>query len=55
MLDKIFKDEDKFSSTSENFNFKVTIFYDIYKRVGLLSNGFIYDISIMLFSQAQMY
>ena len=53
MLDKICKDEDKFSSTSDNFNFKVTIFYNKYRQVGLPPNAYIYVVFIMLFGQAQ--
>lgn len=55
MLDKIFKDKGKFSGTSQNFNFKITIFYDKYRRVRLLLNSFIYSISIILFGQAWIY
>ncbi len=53
MLDKIYKDEDKFSGTGDNFNFKVTIFYDKCRRVGLPPNAYIYGASIMLSGQAQ--
>lgn len=53
MLDKIYKDEDKFSGTGDNFNFKVTIFYDKCRRVGLLPNAHFYGASIILSGQAQ--
>ena len=55
LLDKIYKDEDKFSSTGDNFNFKVTIFYDKCSRVGLPPNAYIHGASIMLSGQAQTY
>ena len=48
MLDKIYKDEDQFSGIGNNFNFKVTIFYDKCKQVGLLLNTYIYSASIIL-------
>ena len=53
MLDKIYKDKDKFSGMGDNFNFKVTIFYDKYRQVGLLIDAYIYSASIILSGQAQ--
>ena len=53
MLDKIYKDKDKFSGIGDNFTFKVTIFYDKCRRVGLPPNAYIYGVSIMLSGQAQ--
>ena len=50
MLDKIYKDKNKFSGTGDNFNFKVTS-----RQVGLLPNAYIYGASIILFSQSQTY
>lgn len=55
MLDKFYKKKDKFSDTGDNFNFKVTIFYDKCKQVRLPLNVYIYGASIMLSSQAQTY
>ena len=55
MLDKIYKEEDKFSGTGDNFNFKVTIFYNKYRQVRLPPNAYIYSTSIMLSDQAQTY
>lgn len=55
MFDTIHKDEIKFGSIDNNFNFKVIIFYDKYKHIGLLTNFYINDASIMLFSQIQMH
>ena len=53
MLDKIYKDKNKFSGTSDNFNFKVTIFYNKCRQVKLPSNAYIYGAFIMLSGQAQ--
>ena len=53
MLDKIYKVENKFSGIGDNFNFKVTIFHDKYRGVGLPSDAYIYGASIMLSAQAQ--
>lgn len=50
MLDNIYKDEDQFSGTSENFKLKVAILYNKYRQVRLLVDTNIYDISIMLSS-----
>ena len=55
MLDKIYKNKDKFSGTGDNFNFKVIIFYNKYRPVGLPPNAYIYDTFIMLFGQAQIH
>lgn len=53
MLDKIYKDEDKFSGTGDSFHFKVIIFYNKYKQIGLPPNAYIYGASIMLSGHAQ--
>lgn len=53
MLNKIYRKEDKFSGTSDHFNFKDTIFYDKYRQIKLLPNFYIYNIFNKLFSQAQ--
>ena len=53
MLDKIHKEKDKFSGTGDNFNFKVTIFYDKCRQIGLPPNAYIYGAFIMLFGQVQ--
>ena len=55
MLDKIYKNKDKFSSIDDNFNFKVTIFYNKYWWVGLLSNVYIHSAFIILSSQTQIH
>ena len=53
MFYKIYKDENKFSSIGDNFNFKITIFYNKYKQVRLPPNVYIYGIFIMPSSQTQ--
>lgn len=55
MFGKICKDKNKISSIGNNFNFKVIIFYNKYRQVGLSPNSYIHNISIMLSGQAQMY
>ena len=55
MLDKIYKDDDKFGGTGDNFSFKVTIFLDKCRRVGLPEDAYIQGASIMLSGQAQTY
>lgn len=51
ILDKIYKNEDKFRRTGNNFNFKVIIFYNKYRQVRLTPNAYIYDTAIMLSGQ----
>ena len=41
MLDKIHKNDDKLGGLGDNFSFKVTIFFDKCKRVGLPKNVYI--------------
>ena len=55
MFDKIYKDKNKFSDTDDNFNLKITIFYDNGRQVGLPTDAYIYDTSIMLSGQTQTY
>lgn len=55
LLDKIYKDKNKSSSIGDNFNFKVTSFYDKCKQVRLLPNVYIYSISIILSGQTQTF
>lgn len=55
MFDKIYKDENKFSSIGNNFKFKIRIFFNKCRQVGLPPNVYIYDASIMLYGQAQTY
>lgn len=41
MPDKIYKDNDKSDGIDDNFNFKVTIFLDKYRQVGLSKDIYI--------------
>ncbi len=41
ILDKIYKDDKKFGGMGDNFNFKVLIFLDKYKQIGLLADSYI--------------
>ena len=52
LLEKIYKENDKFSDTGDNFDFKLTIFLDKCRRVGLPRVAFIYSAAIMLSDQA---
>jgi len=38
---KIYTDDQKYNGVSNSFNFKLTIFYNIYKRAGLPPKGYI--------------
>lgn len=55
MLKIFLKNKDKFSNTSNNFNFKVTIIYNKYREVRLSVDTYIYSTLIMLFDQTQMH
>ena len=55
MLDKFYKDDDKFGDMGNNFSFKVTFFLNKYRHVGLPKDVYIQGASIMLSDQAQMY
>jgi hypothetical protein len=52
LLNKIYKEENKFSDTDSNFDMKVMTFYDKCRRARLPSQAYIQDASIMLSSQA---
>lgn len=55
MLNKIYKDDDKFGGLDDNLSFKVTIFYTKYRQVGFSKDTYIQDMSIILWSQLQTY
>lgn len=55
MLNKIYKNEAKFSDMNNHFNFKDTIFLDKYRLIRLVPNSYIDDVFIILFSQTQMH
>ena len=52
MLDKIYKNDDKFGGTGNNFSFKVTIFLNKYRQIGLPEDAHILGAPIMLSGQA---
>ncbi len=52
LLNKIYKEENKFSDIDSNFDMKVMTFYDKCRRVELLSQAYIQGASIMLSGQA---
>jgi hypothetical protein len=52
LLNKIYKEEDKFSDTDSNFDMKAAVFYDKCRRVGLPEHAYIQSASIMLSDQA---
>ena len=45
---KIYTDDQKYNGVSNSFNFKLTIFYNICKRAGLPSKGYITAFLTML-------
>ena len=55
MFDKIYNNEVKFCGIGDNFNFKITIFYDKCRWVKLLRDAYIYVALIMLYNQAQIH
>jgi hypothetical protein len=50
---KIYTDSQKYDGTSDSFDFKLTIFYDICKRSGLPPNGYMIAFPTMLKGLAQ--
>ncbi len=52
ILDEIYKEEDKFSDTGDNFDFKILIFQDKCRRAGLPEHAYIQGASIMLSGRA---
>ena len=52
-LDKLYKNEDKFGGTGDNFTFKLSIFYDKCQLVGLPPDAYLEGASVMLTGQAQ--
>ena len=52
-LDKLYKNEDKFGGTGDNFTFKLSIFHDKCQLVGLPPDAYLEGASIMLTGQAQ--
>jgi len=54
-ITKIYIDDQKYNRVSNSFNFKLTIFYDIYKRASLPPKGYITALLTMLKGLAQDY
>ena len=52
-LNKLYKNEDKFGRTGDNFTFKPSIFYDKCQLVGLPPDAYLEGASVMLTGQAQ--
>lgn len=48
MFDKIYKENNKFSGIGNNFNFKITIFFNKCKYINLLVDNNIQSAFIML-------
>ena len=55
ILENIYKDDNKFSETGDNFALKVNIYYDKCRRVGLLPAAYFQGILIILSWQIQIY
>lgn len=55
ILDKINMNDDKFDNIGDNFSYKVKIFLDKYRQIGLLENAYIQYTFIILLSQTQTY
>jgi len=52
---KIYIDDQKYNGVSDSFDFKLTIFYNIYKRSSLLLEGYIVAFLSMLKGHTQDY
>lgn len=55
MLNKGYKDKNKFDNIDNNFNFKVKIFYNKYKQIDFFLNFYIYKTFIILSDHTQIY
>ncbi len=51
LLNKIYKEKNKFSDIDSNFDMKATIFYDKCRRARLFEHAYIQNASIMLSGQ----
>ena len=52
---KIYTDDQKYNGVSDSFNFKLTIFYNIYRRSGLPFKGYISTFPTILKGLVQVY
>ncbi len=55
LLNKIYKEKDKFSETESNFDFKIMKFYDKCKRAKLFEHAYLQSVLIMLSNEALNY
>jgi hypothetical protein len=55
LLNKIYKENEKFNDTSSNFDFKVLKFYDKCRRARLFEHAYLQSVSIMLTSETLDY
>ncbi len=55
MLEKIYRDADKFDITNNNFDFKIMIFYDKCNRANLFQIAYDQNTLIMLRDQILIY
>ncbi len=55
LLNKIYKEKDKFSETESNFDFKIMKFYDKCKRAKLFEHAYLQSVLIMLSNEALYY
>jgi hypothetical protein len=54
-LSKIYRDEDRFSDSEDNFEFKLLIFFDRCSQMNLSKHAYLKTVSIMLFDQTLTY
>jgi hypothetical protein len=54
-LNKLYKNEEKFEDTENNFNFKLTIYLDKFKFADLSEHAYEKDVSLMLTSETLTY
>jgi hypothetical protein len=54
-LSKIYRDEDRFSDSEDNFEFKLLIFFDRCSQMNLSEHAYLKVVSIMLFDQTLTY
>jgi hypothetical protein len=54
-LNKLYKDEEKFEDTEDNFDFKLTIYLDKCKFADLSEHAYEKDVSLMLTNETLIY
>ena len=55
LLDKIYRDEDRFSETRDTFNFKIIVFRERCRRVGFPPEAYTHGASKLISGQAQLF